>query len=210
VNTLDINSITIRHGKHPAPEDLKDPEHIEACVMEFVYLRWALAKGLPVKQIIAGWTDHPPCSSGVLTDVLIVYNDRVKDDVRRSNVLRQVFDDVSQTGGGSRALEERRRWALTDWSVRVATSKLLRAAGMPEWAEKVEALAPITHSGTLDLARATLAACRDASWEKRRLAFASLRNMAAAVVAAEAAVAAAAEAAEAAAVVAAEADRPAD
>jgi hypothetical protein len=176
---FDFSKVTIRHGNHRAPKDPLNPENIEGCVMEWVYLRDCLERGVPVNEIIAGWTDRPPCSSPVVSSLLIRFNDRVRasDNERRTRVLLPLIDVVRGSGSGSQALEERRRWAACDWSLRVATPRLLRTAGLVEQAATLECLPEIRGCSDLVAARGATTAAWNAASGLRRANWTKLRDI---------------------------------
>jgi hypothetical protein len=228
--TIDTSAIVFLSGKHDPPtaealagllgtDGPPDLSGIKACVMEWEYLIDCLERGIPIDKIIAGWTDHPPCTPPSITNALIAFNDRCgSDNERRGRLLKQVLDDVRRVSAGSKALEQRRLWAMTDWGIRLATPKLLRATcleSLTTWADKLEKLPPITSDKKLGQAKQVIYDCREAAWNERSRALARLRADAAAVADAAAdavadAVADAAADADAAAAAVAAADAAAD
>jgi hypothetical protein len=174
---IDLSKIVIRSGNHVAPSDPLDPTKVEACVMEWVYLTDCLERGVSVDRIIAGWSDRPPCSSPVVTRMLIRFNDMVTDDQRRTRVLRQLIDVVRKSGGGSVDLESRRQWLAVDWSLRSATPSLLRIAGLETQAAALDALGEIRGRRDVIAARCVCSAAREAATALRRAKFETLRAL---------------------------------
>ncbi len=60
--TIETPAIRIAHGSHEPPKDPTDPTKVEACAMEHMYLKWALAEGWDAQKIIANWSDNLACA----------------------------------------------------------------------------------------------------------------------------------------------------
>ncbi|MGH2465417.1 MAG: hypothetical protein ACRDGI_08150, partial [Candidatus Limnocylindrales bacterium] len=106
---IDLDTIVLAKGAHTA----KNPE---ACVMEWV-------------AIFAGEkkTDHPKCTSPVLTAFAIAWNDASSDEDRQA--LRPYIPRLVGTSG-DHAADQVRAWLATDWLVRTFTPTWLRRAGL--------------------------------------------------------------------------------
>jgi len=110
----------------------------------------------------------------------------VSDWVGRRRVLVPLYTVVVGTRG-SAALERRRVWMAADWAYRIATPSLLRRTkSLEPWAVKLEELEEIRDEATLKAARELIYKCREASWDARREALASLRRRFSAVADADA------------------------
>jgi hypothetical protein len=116
------------------------PDGDELCVMQWV----ARFAGEPV-------TDHPACTSPVLTAFAIAWNDAASDEQRQE--LIPYIPRLVGTAGDS-AADERRAWPATDWLVRTFTPTWLRRAGLTERAAELEALPELTST---ELARSAQA-----------------------------------------------------
>ena len=184
-------ALVFEHGKHDDPAK-------GYCAME-------------AYAMLAGEThsDHASCICPTVARMIRAYNDRVRDKDRRTRVLKDLAFIVIGTAS-TPEVARRREWMASDWGLRVAAPKILRLTpSLGEWADKLEALAPITDNASQNEARSILYKARDAAWAKRSEAWQRVR--AAAAAAADAvADAVAAAAAVAAAVALADADAAAD
>ena len=190
MRTLDLDTITLGKGSHPAPSDA--PHGGDLCVMEAV----AWIAGEP-------WSDSPSCASEVIGAFLRSWNDTLPDDDRQ-DLKRYIPRLVGSAGTPEQ--EDARAWMSLDWLVRTYTPAWLRLAGLVEQADTLAGLpefrAGVDVSSIRKDATAARAAAggaaRDAAWDAAWTA-AGAAAWAAVEAAAWAAVEAAAEAAGAAA-----------
>ena len=119
---IELDSIRLETGHHA--------EEGRGCVMDWT----ARFAGLPV-------TDHPPCTSPVLTAFAIALNDGVDDEFRQR--LVPFIPRLVGTSGDAEA-DERRAWMATDWLVRRFSATWLRRFGMAEDADALEDLPALT------------------------------------------------------------------
>lgn len=115
---IDLDSIHLDAGSHS--------EDGRGCVMEWA----ARFAGLPV-------TDHPACTSPVLTAFAISWNDALPDATRQR--LIPFIPRLVGTAGDPKA-DEVRAWMATDWLVRTFTVAWLRKAGLTARADDLAAL----------------------------------------------------------------------
>lgn len=119
---VDVTTLTLKCGSHGQPRNL---EQAEVCVMEGVYLADALARGVPVKEIIRDWTDRPECACPVITRFLQCWNDSITDDDERTRLLRPLL--LLPIGTRSTpSVAVRRMWLAVDWDLRSGLPTLLR------------------------------------------------------------------------------------
>jgi hypothetical protein len=116
---IDLNSIRLDKGSHPDEAGI-------GCVMEWVSIFAGLDK-----------TDHPRCTSPVLTAFAIAFNDGVTDDTRQR--LVPFIPRLVGTAGDLEA-DTIRAWMATDWLVRVFTPTWLRKVGLTAEAAALVAL----------------------------------------------------------------------
>jgi len=123
------------------------------------------------------WSDHPVCASAVIGAFLRSWNDELNND-DRNRLLKPLVPALVGTAGTPEQ-EDTRVWMALDWLVRVCTPVWLRAAGLLDHADRLEAL-PELHVGmdvpsfraTIDAVRSDAAAAwaaaeaepGDASW----------------------------------------------
>ena len=119
---IELDTIRLETGHHT--------EEGRGCVMDWT----ARFAGLPV-------TDHPPCTSPVLTAFAIALNDGVDDEFRQR--LVPFIPRLVGTSGDPEA-DERRAWMATDWLVRRFAATWLRRFGMAGDADALEALPALT------------------------------------------------------------------
>jgi len=201
--TLNLDTLQLAKGAH----DDRDGNNAEVCLMEAV----AWFAGEP-------HSDAPRCVSPVLRGFGVRLNDALPD-AKRQALVPLIPQLVGTTGDG---LDETRRWMAADWAIRVAAPLWFDAAGRPEWAVTLRALAPIVDRASYNVAWPVVDPISTEAYALRRKAFAELRAAAkgsvadaaaadaVAAVAAAVAVAADAAAADAAAADAAAADAAAD
>ncbi len=187
-------AFVIGHGAHSSPED-------GMCVMEAI----AFVAGEP-------FSDHPTCASPTVASFLRQFNDRLPDDETRTKLLARLIPKLVGSKG-SAALEERRRWMLVDFAIRVATPRWLDLAKLTAEAATLRALPEVTaanHSEITKTVRKIRQKAVDNYWPKREARYAKIKAAvaealkgkkwpaaAAADAAAAAAAAAAADAADA-------------
>jgi hypothetical protein len=177
---LDLASLRLEKGAHGADSTF--------CVMEAV----AYIAGEP-------WSDHPRCSSPVITAYCLALNDRMPDTERQRLVayIPRLVDTREPR------LERRRAYLCADWAARRFAPLALEAAGLAVEADRLRQLKPIvnrpTAAAAAEAAAETAAAAgpRAATWTAWTAA-ASGTVAAASAAAASAAAARASAAAEAA------------
>lgn len=120
------------------------------------------------------WSDHPSCTSPVLTAFAIAWNDALPDETRQR--LIPFIPRLVGTAGDP-AADERRAWMATDWLVRVFTPTWLRKAGLVERADELAALPEFSGpelaaaaQPIIEQAEREAAAVRDAAWDAARAA----------------------------------------
>src|SRR3989442_1035962 len=117
-----LDSIELKSGSHKSRRN-------GVCVMELV--AWVANEP---------HSDHPACSSPVITAFLIRLNDRLPHEDRQR--LKVLIPVVIGTRANA-ATEEKRRWMLTDFAVRVALPAYLRACGFTAEVDVLVGLAKI-------------------------------------------------------------------
>ena len=179
-----LESMTVYGGGHQAPPEGGE---VMGCAVE-------LAAHLAGE---AQWSDHPQCVCPVIAAFVRPWNDRIKDDERRTRIMREVIPVIVGTRS-TRAVEKKRGWLAVDWSLRVRTPTLMRRTpALVGLADRFAALPEIVDYATLAPAQeiiAELRALRNQLWKPYYERVAELRRKGAA----EAAAAEAAEAAAAA------------
>ena len=159
--------------KREAPATLQSGFHETAekgmCLMEAV----AWVAGLP-------HSDAPECTSPVLATFAQTWNDSLRSDEERAQLLPYIPMLIG-TAGAPEA-DMRRSWMALDWLVRVHTPAWLDLAGLGDHATALRDLPEIVDDLTLqqgaaardaarDAARAAAwAAARDAAWDAARAA----------------------------------------
>jgi hypothetical protein len=135
----------------------------ELCVMQWV----ARFAGEEV-------TDHPACTSPVLTAFAITWNDGLPEDERQR--LIPFIPRLVGTAGDPEA-DAVRAWMATDWLVRTFTVTWLRKAGLVARADELAALPALTSADLaaaaqpiIEKARAEADAARAAAWDAARAA----------------------------------------
>jgi hypothetical protein len=171
-----LDDLVLKHGSHTDPED-------GLCAREAV----AWLAGEP-------HSFEPECQCPAIGAMVMYFNDRCRDDERRTHILKPLIPLMVGTRS-TKKIENRRKWSGADWSIRVATPKLIRLTSMAEWADKLEALPEIVDDTTLVDARSVTFAMRDAAYAKQNEAWGRIRAVAADAAAADAAAAYAAVAA---------------
>jgi len=153
---IDLATVTLDKGSHRPNDDA-------VCVMELVALFAHEPK-----------TDHPTCTSPVLTAFAIAFNDGVDDATRQR--LVPFIPRLVGTAGDPEA-DAVRAWMATDWLVRTFTPVWLRKAGLVEEADAIAALPELTTAALaraaqpiIDAARAKASAAGDAAGAAARAA----------------------------------------
>ena len=185
MRTLDLDTITLGKGSHPAPSDA--PHGGDLCVMEAV----AWIAGEP-------WSDSPSCASEVIGAFLRSWNDTLPDDDRQ-NLKRYIPRLVGSAGTPEQ--EDARAWMSLDWLVRTYTPAWLRLAGLVEQADTLAGLPEFRAGVDVSSIRPTIEAVRKdatAAWAAAGAAAWAAAGGAAWAAAGDAAGAAAEAAAEAA------------
>jgi hypothetical protein len=127
----------------------------EACILEYANVLAACRPELREKFGAVDFTDDHPSVSRVIRSFCISFNDGIKDDQRRTDLLKPYAVKILGTKTND-ADEETRAWMATDWLVRVQTPAWLDLAGLSsEIARGVQ--------DVLDGARDDAAAARDAA-----------------------------------------------
>jgi hypothetical protein len=109
------------------------------------------------------FTDDHPSISRVIRSFSIAFNDGIKDDQRRTDLLKPYAVKILGTKTNA-ADEETRAWMATDWLVRVHTPAWLDLAGLSEHAASLRSLAPLTSSEIALAAQQTIRNAADASY----------------------------------------------
>jgi hypothetical protein len=121
----------------------------EMCLMEAV-------------AFVAGekWSDHPQCCCPVIAAFGRRLNDWLDDDERQQLIpyVKRLIDTR-----GDAALEQRRALMAADWAVRTIMPIALRAAGLHEHANRLEALPAIVSQETAEAAKVTAQAASAAA-----------------------------------------------
>ena len=144
MRTLDLDTITLGKGSHPAPSDA--PHGGDLCVMEAV----AWIAGEP-------WSDSPSCASEVIGAFLRSWNDTLPDDDRQ-NLKRYIPRLVGSAGTPEQ--EDARAWMSLDWLVRTYTPAWLRLAGLVEQADTLAGLPEFRAGVDVSSIRPTIEAVR--------------------------------------------------
>jgi hypothetical protein len=150
---IDLSKAILYSGSHPNDD--------KACVMELV----ALFAGEPK-------TDHPKCTSPVLTAFAIAWNDGTDNEDRQA--LIPYIPRLVGTSGDP-AADEIRAWLATDWLVRTFTPVWLREAGLVDRAAELEALPELTSTELATAAQAIIEKARDEAYAARDAAGAAAR-----------------------------------
>jgi len=109
-------------------------------------------------------SDHPKCACPILSTFLRFWNDAIKDDDRRRELLGQFVFRLPGTKA-SPEIEVRRSFMCLDWLVRVHTPAFLDLCpALSEHAESLRNLAEITDMTSAVAAGKQVAAVRDAAW----------------------------------------------
>jgi hypothetical protein len=152
MNTLDLDTIILKAGKHDSPDD-------GGCIIE-----WA--------SYLAGqpWSDTPPCVAPSIRSFCISWNDSLPD-ADRTRLLAPFIPKVIGTNTTAED-ETTRAWMACDWLVRTFTSTWLRKAGLVDDALALEALPELTSAElanaampAIETARKKSAAAGDAAWD---------------------------------------------
>ena len=132
VNPLDLDTLTLREGKHDSPAD-------GMCFIEAA----AYMAGEP-------FTDRPACVSLVVAAFGRSWNDALPDDATRTRLLGPL---VPLTIGTATTAEDEqtRAWMATDWLVRVQTPAWLRLAGLTVQADLLAGMVPLSPETTPSL-----------------------------------------------------------
>src|SRR5579859_2957500 len=128
-------------------------------------------------------TDHPKCACPILSTFLRIWNDTIKNDDRRRELLGQFVFRLPGTKA-SPEIELRRSFMCLDWLVRVHTPAFLDLCpALSEHAESLRNLAEITDMTSAVAAGKQVAAVRDAAWGAvRGAAWGAVRDAALAAV----------------------------
>lgn len=145
--TIDIETIELKKGSHPAPNGTK-----EGCLLE-----WA--------SYLAGepWSDHPKCVSPIIAAFGRRWNDDLDDESRQ--VLKGYLPRLLNTKG-TKYQEIERYWMVVDWMVRVNTPAWLDLAGLTTDADAVRRLPKLSNSAVTKKSQPTInkaSAARDAA-----------------------------------------------
>src|SRR5579859_2765923 len=109
-------------------------------------------------------SDHPKCACPILSTFLRIWNDTIKNDDRRRELLGQFVFRLPGTKA-SPEIEVRRSFMCLDWLVRVHTPAFLDLCpALSEHAESLRNLAEITDMTSAIAAGKQVAAVRDAAW----------------------------------------------
>ena len=103
-------------------------------------------------------SDRPPCVCPVIGAFSRNWNDRIKDDGLRNELLKPLVPVVVWTKG-SAALEQRRAYRATDWAIRERLPELYDLIEpLKEYAAKLRALDPIVDKASAQKARESASA----------------------------------------------------
>ena len=140
---IELDQITLARGSHRGSKD--GP----FCVMEWVSIFADERK--PGSQ-----TDSPRCTSKVLTNFAIAWNDALDDETRQRLVP---FIPRLVGTSGNRKADNLRAWMATDWLARTFAPAMLRLTpSLVEQAEALSALDPLTSATTAKRAQPALSA----------------------------------------------------
>ena len=146
----DISRITeLYRGAHRADSE-------QLCLMEAV----AYAAGEP-------WSDHPNCVSPVLAAFGRVWNDSMRSNQERAELLPYIPLLINTPS--TLEVDLYRSYMALNWLVRVFTLRWLRLAGLSDSATTLEQLPPLLKRQTiresLPVVVAVRAAVRNATWD---------------------------------------------
>jgi hypothetical protein len=143
-----LDGLVLKSGGHTAP----DNGLVDACVMEAV-------------SYIAGepWSDHPACTSKVITSFLVNWNDALDDEGRQK--LKPYIPRVVGTAG-TKKQERTRGLMAVDWFIHHHLPAWLQLAGLNDVADETRALPKLDSWKAVTAAQPTLArsAARSAAW----------------------------------------------
>ena len=147
----EITALRVGKGESRTPQDV--------CVMQAVDY---------VFRNERHFSDHPSCSSPVLTSFAIRLNDARWPADTRTKYLRPLIPLLIGTKTTSKKVERKRRYLFVDFAVREAAPfafdaafKRTKKALYQEWAAKLRAVAPVVDDKTQEAARAV---ARDAAY----------------------------------------------
>jgi hypothetical protein len=146
-----VQGLSLKSGAH-SPDSLM-------CVMEAV-------------AFVAGekWSDHPTCTSKVISAFLRSWNDALPTDADRNRLLKPLIPKLIGTKDGKRR-EEKRAMMAADWLIRVHTPAWLRLSGLEKQAQSLESLPEVTRMAQIPAIRGLIEAVRDdarAAWAAAR------------------------------------------
>lgn len=142
-DAVDLDSIRLSYGGHESREE-------GMCLLEAV----AFVAGEP-------HTDNPQCVCPTLAAFGRSWNDALSDE-DRNRLLRPFIPRLIGTRS-TVEVEYRRTFMATDWTVRTCAPVWLRAAGLGDEAESLEALHPLDSAGGCLGAASMIAQVRDAA-----------------------------------------------
>ena len=131
-----VQKLSLLHGSHQPDSKF--------CVMEAV----AFVAEEP-------WTDHPECVPPTIGAFLRSWNDSLPTDADRDRLLKPLIPKVIGLKKSS-AIEVKRMVIVADWYIRNHLPRLLRFAGLPDHAAKVEESPEIKKLGEVSAALAAL------------------------------------------------------
>jgi hypothetical protein len=150
-----LEDITLAKGPHKGSKD--GPY----CVMEWVSIFADERK--PGSQ-----TDSPRCTSKVLTNFAIAWNDALDDETRQRLVP---FIPRLVGTSGNRKADNLRAWMATDWLARTYAPAMLRLTpSLVEHADTLAALDELTNATTAKRAQPALLAADSAAYSAALLA----------------------------------------
>jgi hypothetical protein len=151
MNHIDVEKITLLSGAHTTREE-------GVCAMELV--AWLADEP---------HSDHPQCTSPVISTFLRTWNDGLNDTERQ--MLKPYLIKAIGTNTGPED-DLKRAWMLVDWECRVFSPAWLRLAGIDEEARALEAHDELTDIAgltalqpDLNKARETAGRKADAAWD---------------------------------------------
>ena len=125
--TTALHNLTLGYGHHQTPAD-----------------------GMCLMEAVAWWageahSDHPRCTSTVLAWFARGWNDGMRTDQERDQLVQYVprlAGTTARTG-----VETRRSWLAIDWLIREAAPAWLTAASLGDVGDRLAQLPPLTDTG---------------------------------------------------------------
>jgi hypothetical protein len=106
-------------------------------------------------------SDHPETADRVLAAAARPLNDDIRDDMRRTRIMRPVSEALVGSRVGH-VTELRRAFIMADWAVRYLAPADLEAVGLTEQAARLRALPPIVDAASARVSASAAKACMTA------------------------------------------------